>query len=66
MTLYHDLEEQTYRAVIAEPITRIYGLPAWRQKEQLKDELTKVAMKHKVSYDWSKGRGHITLIVGAN
>ena len=65
MTSYHDLEESTYQSVIAEVITRIHGLPSWRDKERLKDELTKVATKHKVSYDWSGGRGLVALILGA-
>ena len=46
MTSYHDLEESTYQSVITEVITRIHGLPSWRNKEHLlmvKDELTKVA-----------------------
>ena len=65
MTSYHDLEDQTYRSVIAEKITRIYGPPTWRVKEIFKAELTKIAMKHKVSYGWSGGKGLIALIIGA-
>ena len=65
MTSHHDLEESTYQSVIAEVITRIHGLPSWRDKERLKERLTKVATKHKVSYDWSGGRGLVALILGA-
>ena len=65
MTSYHDLEEQTYRSVIAEHITRIHGKPVWRTKEVMKNELTKIAIKHKVSYDWSGDKGLIALIIGA-
>ena len=65
MTSYHDLEEQTYRSVAAERVTRIHGEPKWRTKERLKSELTKVAIKHKVSYNWSAGKGLIPLIIGA-
>lgn len=65
MTSYHDLEDSTYRAVVGEVVTRIHGTPSWRAKERLKDELTKIAMKHKVSYGWSGGKGLIALIIGA-
>ena len=65
MTSYHDLEDQTYRSVIAEKITRIYGPPTWRTKEIFKDELTKIAMKHKVSYGWSGNFGLLALVLGA-
>ena len=65
MTSYHDLEDQTYRSVIAENITRIYGKPTWQSKERLKTELTKVAIKHKVSYAWSGGKGLLPMIIGA-
>ena len=64
MTSYHDLEDQTYKSVIAEQVTRIHGKPAWRQKEILKREFTRIAIKHKVSYDWSGGKGLIPLIIG--
>ena len=65
MTSYHDLEEQTYRSVVAEDVTRIYGKPTWQAKERLKMQLGKIAIKHKVSYDWSGGKGLIPLIIGA-
>ena len=53
MTSYHNLEDQTYRSVVAEDVTRIYGKPTWQAKEQLKLQLGKIAIKHKVSYNWS-------------
>ena len=31
----------------------------------MKADLTKIAIKHKVSYDWSGGKGLIALIIGA-
>ena len=65
MTSYHDLEDQTYRSVSAEQMTRIHGRPNWKSKEKLKTELTKIATKHKVSYDWSGGKGLVALIIGA-
>ena len=65
MTSYHDLEESTYRAVLAENVTRIHGLPTWRDKQCMVAELTKIAMRHKVSYGWSGGYGLIALIIGA-
>ena len=65
MTSYHDLEDQTYRSVVAERVTRIHGRPVWKTKEKLKTELTKIATKHKVSYDWSGGKGLTALIIGA-
>ena len=65
MTSYQDLEDATYRSVLAEQVTRIHGLPTWRAKQNLVSELTKIAKKHKVSYDWSGGKGLIALIIGA-
>ena len=65
MTSYHDLEYATYRTVLADQVTRIHGLPTWRVKQNLVTELTKIAKKHKVSYDWSGGKGLIALIIGA-
>ena len=65
MTSYHDLEDQTYRSVVAEDVTRIYGKPAWQAKERLKTQLGKIAIKHKVSYEWSGGKGLVPLIVGS-
>ena len=65
MTSYHDLEEATYRTVLADQVTRVHGLPTWRAKQNLVTELTKIAKKHKVSYDWSGGKGLIALIIGA-
>ena len=56
MTSYHDLEEATYRTVLADQVTRIHGLPTWRAKQNLVTELTKIAKKHKVSFDWSGGK----------
>ena len=51
--------------VIADGVTRIHGLPTWRAKQLLVTELTKIAKKRKVSYDWSGGKGLIALVIGA-
>ena len=64
MTSYHNLQDQTYKAVIAEKISRIHGKPTWRLKERMKTELGRVAVEHKVSYDWSGGYGLLDLIIG--
>lgn len=64
MTSYRDLEEQTYKSITAKRVTRTHGKPKWRTKEWLKSDLTKIAIKHKVSYDWSGGKGLIPLIIG--
>ena len=64
MTLYHDLDEATYKLVIADGVTRIHGLPTWRAKQLLVTELTTIAKKHKVSYDWLGGKGLIALVIG--
>ena len=62
---YHDLEEQTYRTVRANPFTRIHGKPPWKQKENLKAKVAKLGVQFKVSYDWLVGKGCLTLIIGA-
>ena len=49
MTSYHDLDESTYKSVIADGVTRIHGLPTWRAKQLLVTELTKIAKISKVS-----------------
>ena len=64
MASYHDLEKATYDAVVAETITRMHGQPDWTAKELMKRELVQIGAKHKVSYDWSQGRGLIPLIIG--
>lgn len=35
-----------------------------RRKERLKTQLAKIVIKHKVSYDWSEGKGLIAFIIG--
>ena len=65
MTSYHDLEESTYKSVLAENITRVHGVPTWGHKQRMVSELTKIAMRYKVSYGWSGGYGLIALIIGA-
>ena len=65
MTSYHDLEQNTYNVVRANPFTQIHGKPTWRTKEVLKDEAAQLATRFKVSYNWSGNYGLLGLIVGA-
>ena len=64
MTSYHDLEEQTFQTVKASPLTRIHRKPSWRAKETLKNEAKNIDIALKVSYNWSQGKGLLTLIIG--
>ena len=60
-----DVKQTTYDSVKAEPLIRLSGKPTWRMKEELKNEADRIAVKYKVSYAWSGGRGLIALIIGA-
>ena len=65
MKSYIDAEQTTYDSVISQPLRLLAGKPTWRMKEELKNEAGRIAVKYKVSYDWSGGRGLLALVIGA-
>ena len=65
MKSYHDAEQTAYESVRAEPLNRIHGKPLWRAKEELKNLAARQAIRFKVSYKWSGGKGLLALIIGA-
>ena len=65
MKSYHDAEQTAYDSVRAEPLNRIHGKPSWRAKEELKNLAARQAIRFKVSYKWSGGKGLLALIIGA-
>ena len=65
MKSYHDAEQTAYDSVRAKPLNRIYGKPSWRAKEKLKNLAARQAIRFKVSYEWSVGKGPLALIIGA-
>ena len=65
MKSYHDAEKTAYDSVRAEPLNRIRGKPSWRAKEELKNLAARQAIRFKVSYEWSGGKGILALIIGA-
>ena len=64
MKSYHELQEQTYKSVREKPFRRMVGKKSWRKWCALRDEAVKMAVSHKVNYDWSQNRGLMALIYG--
>ena len=65
MKLYHDAKQTPYNSVRAKPLNSIHGKPSWRAKEELKNLAARQAIRFKVSYEWSGGKGLMALIIGA-
>ena len=65
MKSYHDAEQTAYDSVCAKPLNRIHGKPSWRAKEEMKNLAARQAIRFKVSYEWSKGKVLLALIIGA-
>ena len=66
MKSYHELQEQTYKSVREKPFRRMVGKKSWRRWCALRDEAVKLAVPHKVDFDWSQKRGLMALIYGAD
>ena len=65
MKSYHDLEDQIYKSVREKPFQRMGGKRSWQKWVALRDESVKLAVTFKVSYIWSKNKGLMALIYGA-
>ena len=65
MKSYIDGKQTTYDSIKAQPLRVLSGKPIWRMKEELKNEAGRIAVKYKVSYNWSGGRGLLVLVIGA-